>query len=97
NLDQLFHPANATDQRTVPFFEEHTRAKRESARLAANLVVVRFPPGNQRSSLFFNTDNGSKGQDHIQHLLHTALIEGENRQAPTDKLRRDVRLKVGEC
>ena len=96
DLDELLGPANAADQRVVPFLEKHFRTARQRLGALANVVEALFERGDERGALLGNADDPGEHANHLQDLGDAALVEGEDRVAALDEVVGDVGLEIGE-
>ena len=91
------HPADAGDQRLVPFLEVDARAPRSCA---AALRVASTPASSsvgERGRLRLAADHAAEHADHAQDLGDAAVVEDVHLDAGAHELRGDVRLQVGEA
>src|SRR5688572_29711405 len=97
DLDELFDPANARDQRVVPLLEKDPRAAGQLCCGGAYRIEFELEMRNQPIRLVGAADQRAKDANHLQYLGHAALIEDHHRVAALDQLGRDVGLQIGEA
>ena len=86
DLDELFDPLNAGDERVVPFLEERPRARRKRLCGPANVVETALQPCRERLSLRFAADQAGEYTDHLENLCDRSLVEREDRPSAADEL-----------
>src|SRR2546425_4187491 len=96
DLDELFNPLDARDQRVVPLFEEDARPRGKCARVYCERLEIRLEPGRKRFGFPAAADEPADHADHLQDLGNAALIEGHHWITAADQLARHVGLKIGE-
>ncbi len=97
DLDQLADPADARDQRLVPFLEVDARTPRQSRGRCAGRLDIGFQPVGERSGLRLAADHAPEHADHAQDLRDAAVIEEVNLDSGTREIGGDVRLQVREA
>lgn len=95
NADQFRHPADATDQRIVPFLEIDFWTRQPMRRGGSRAKPILVASG-QLLGLVCCAHQSADGLDHRQNAGDIALIEGVDGDAGPDQLGRDLRLKIGE-
>src|SRR6185312_2345948 len=75
DADQLGDPADARDQRLVPFLEIHARAARQGARALARRLDPLLETSDELRRAVLATDHAAQRADHAQDLRDTALVE----------------------
>ena len=96
-LDQLRDPADAGDQRLIPFLEEHLRPARQRA------AARRARPTRSRKRLAASsprtrrrTHQRTQHSDHVENLGDRPLVEGVHVEAAANELGGDIGLQIGE-
>src|SRR5262249_26569450 len=97
DLDQLGAPADAADERLVPFLEEDTRAARQLGGVSLVATQVRRKLGRPRLALGGPPDDCTQDADDLKNLRHRALVEEVDRNASKRQLARDLRLQIGKA
>ena len=100
DLDQLLDPADAGDERRVPFLEEDPRGRAlgeaRTRRARADRVEPGLHPRRERVPGVGPPDQRADDPDHLEDLGDAALVEGVDGIAAADQLARDVGLQIGE-
>jgi len=84
DVDEFFDPANARDQRVVPFFKEDARAARQRCRSGADRIDLELEMRDEAIGLVGAPDQRAKNADHLQNLGDAALIEDHHRVPALD-------------
>src|ERR1700676_2837443 len=95
DLDQFGNPADAADQRFVPFLEIDFwfwRRPRRGRDACQTLLIA----GCELIGALRRIDQSPKGADHRQDAGDVALVEAVDRDAGTDQVGDDVRLQIRE-
>jgi len=95
NLDQLGYPADAADQRIVPFLEIDLRP-RSGARHCRDRLQPPCEVGCELFGAVGGADHRAQGADHRKDSGEVTLVEDMDRDAGADELSDDVGLQVGE-
>ena len=74
-LDQLAHPADAGDQRLVPFLEIDARAARQLRGFRARRLDTGFEAIGKRGGPRLAADHAAQHPDHAQDLGDAAMVE----------------------
>ena len=96
DVDELFNPSDARDQRLVPLVEEDARPCRQR-RFRLRGGCDRGPRSqtiSQRFSLWLTPDEAAEHPDHLQNLGDRALVERDDREAAPHQFRRELRLQI---
>ena len=75
NFNQLFNPANAADERILPFFKENARPVRERSRGFGDLLEAAAKVIDQCEPLLRFADKARKDGDHVKDSGNTPLVE----------------------
>src|SRR6185437_15955914 len=94
--DELRNPADAADERRIPFFEVHPRSPRKAARACADRFDAILEPPDQLRRPLLAADHAAQRADHAEDLGDAALIEEMYIQSGACQLCGDVRLQVRE-
>src|ERR1700720_1268112 len=95
DLDEFRDPADAADERIVPFLEINLRLRPPMNR-RRHLVKASFVAPGKPFRLIYRSDQSANGADHRENASDIALIESMDGNACNDQLCRDLRLEIGE-
>jgi hypothetical protein len=95
DLDEFQDPADAADERIVPFLEIHLRLWPPTNQ-RRHVAEARFMPPGKPFRLVHRSNQSSDGADHRENAGKIALIESMGGNSGADQLRRDRRLEIGE-
>src|SRR5262249_52465976 len=84
------------DQRIVPFLEVDARPARPLRGPRADRVEPATQALDERVSAVAPPHEAANDQDHLEDLVHGALVERIDRMTATNELGRDVGLQIGE-
>ena len=91
DINQFGDPADAGDQRLVPFLEVHPRSAWQAQRSLARLIESIPQRRHQRFGPRLRPDHGAEQADEIEDLLDAALIEDVHLDAGANQLARRCR------
>ena len=97
SLDHLADPADAGDQRRVPFLEVDARPARQPRCRRADRLDAGLEPGGEPGRPRLAADHAAEHADHAQDFGDAPVIEEVHLDAGARELGRDVRLQVGEA
>src|SRR5690606_21551380 len=97
DADQFRDPADAAEQRIVPFLEEHAWAARQSRRGRFNLGEVRLGPTRVGIGRVGRADHCAEPADVIEDAGDAAVVRDPDLDAGRDEFACDVGLDVGKA
>ena len=93
-FDEFANPADAADERIIPFFKVDAGALGASGAAVAEDFVVEF--GGEFAGLGFATDGAADEEDGFLNLGERALVGGEDGVAAAEEFLGGVGLDIGE-
>jgi hypothetical protein len=96
DLHQLGHPADAGDDRLVPFLEIHPGPTRQLRRRRADRREVPLRALREGFGLGMRADHRAEAADVGEDAVHAAVVADPHLDAGLHQLARDVGLDVGE-
>src|SRR5262249_38500634 len=95
DLDEFRDPANAADERIVPFLEINRRL-RPAANQPRHLAKASFIAPGKLFRLIRRSGQSADGANHRENAGDVTLIERMDGNASADQLCRDLRLEIGK-
>jgi hypothetical protein len=96
NLEKLRNPRNSGDQRIVPLLKEHLRPFRQALCPASGLDQTGFQRGDKLLGSPIGIDHCAQHPNHVEDPRDASLIEDMDIEPPTNEIRGNVGLEIGE-